>query len=93
VLTDEQQRAIDETVAHLNSGWRFIINSNVPLEIGSRETIWSAGNDLIEIEQPLTILRECTFYEWQDNLPPNAAGRHRAAAEFDGYYFYECALD
>jgi len=90
---EAKQRAIDETVAHINSGKRFILNSNVPLVIGSKETNCSLGRDLIDVEQPMTILRECTFQEWQDNLPPNANGWSRTERDFRGYYFYEVALD
>lgn len=90
---EARQRAIDETVAHINSGKRFIMNSNVPLAIGSQESIWSAGRDLIEIEQPMTIIRECTFQEWQENLPPNANGWRRTERDFAGFYFYEVTLD
>lgn len=92
-VEEAKRRAIDETVAHLNNGYRLILNSNMPLRIGSQERIWHAGPGLTEIEQPITILRESTFEEWQANLPPDAPGRDRTAGDCNGAYFYEAILD
>lgn len=97
--TEREREVIDWYVKELN-GRPIIAAVNANLGYGDPipqdvKFISSPWGETVDIREPLMVLREVTFREWQDSLPEGSPGKRYSEADgiLRGVRYYEISTD
>jgi len=88
-ISAEEQASRERLAAHINSGKRLILTTVNTFAVGDRIEGFNEHHQ--PVSQPATIVRECSFDEWQANAP----SQHYPCPDTNwaNLRFYEIALD
>lgn len=96
----ERELAVISWYARELDGRPIIVANNSPLKPGdpipnTLKALTAPWGDVVNIKEPMVVIREVSFTTWQENLPEGSPGKleNEALAKLHGIRFFHVSTD